>query len=31
MVKKIAFDIASFLVEEKIIDNDDREIYQYSN
>ena len=29
MIKKIAFDITSFLVEEKIIGNDDKEIYQY--
>ena len=29
MIKKIAFDITSFLVEEKIIDCDDKEIYQY--
>ena len=29
MIKKIAFDITSFLVEEKIIGDDDKEIYQY--
>ena len=29
MIKKIAFDITSFLVEEKIIDTDDREVCQF--
>ena len=29
MIKKIAVDITSFLVEEKIIANEDREVYQF--